>query len=102
MFLSDVLTDMRKLDSNKNPIPFTITVRTYNQQNKFGGKLVTYEMATLMQPPEEIGSIRLSQKIDFKNPNHWKNRTRNIKTSAGIKKIHIMFIVSYNGRNVVL
>ena len=42
VFLKDVLAEMRKLDERKKPIPFTITVRTYNKQNSFGGKLCTY------------------------------------------------------------
>lgn len=93
---------MKKLDENKNPVPFTITVRTYNQQNKVGGRLVTWDNALLMQPPKSAGKIRLSQKIDFKNPNHFENRTRNLKTSEGIKKIHILFITRFNGYDVIL
>ena len=102
IYLSEVLTEMAKLDQHKNPIPFSISVRTYNQQNKSGGKLVTYENAMLMQPPKVKGAVRLSQNIDFKNPNHFANRTRNLKTNQGIKKIHILFITKFNGREVVL
>ena len=102
ILLSQVLNEMRKLDESKNPIPFTISIRTYNQQNKSGGRFVTYENATLMQPPKTAGVVRLSQDIDFKNPNHWKNRTRNIKTNEGIKKIHILFIIKFNGLDVIL
>lgn len=101
MLLSDVLKEMRRLDENKNPIPFDITIRTYNSQNKSGGRLVTYENAVLMQPPKKPGLIRLSQKTDFKNPNHFANRTRNLKTNEGIKKIHILFIIKFNRVDVV-
>lgn len=101
MLLSDVLKEMRRLDEQKNPIPFDITIRTYNSQNKSGGRLVTYENAVLMQPPKKPGLIRLSQKTDFKNPNHFANRTRNLKTNEGIKKIHILFIIKFNGVDVV-
>ncbi len=90
------------MDSNKNPIPFSIVIRTFNRQNKSGGRLVYYENATLMQPPKNTSATRLSQKIDFKNPNHWENRTRNVKTNEGIKKIHILFIIKFNGLDVVL
>ena len=95
VFLKDVLAEMRKLDQRKKPIPFTITVRTYNKQNSFGGKLCTYTGATLMQHPRH--------KQDFeKNPNHWQNKTRNIKLSDGtIKKICILFIVAFNGKEVI-
>jgi hypothetical protein len=102
MFLREVLTEMKKLDENKNPVPFSITVRTYNQQNKVGGRLVTWDNATLMQPPKTPGKIRLSQKIDFKNPNHFKNHTRNLKTNLGKKKINILFITMFNGYDVIL
>lgn len=102
ILLSQVLSEMRKLDERKNPIPFTISIRTFNKQNKSGGRFVTYENATLMQPPKTAGAVRLSQDIDFKNPNHWKNRTRNIKTNEGIKKIHILFIIKFNGLDLIL
>ena len=42
-------------------------------------------------------------KQDFeKNPNHWQNKTRNLKLSDGtIKKICILFIVAFNGKEVI-
>lgn len=101
IFLSQVLTEMKKLDSGNNPIPFSITVRTYNNQNKNGGKLITYDNATLMQAPKTPGKVRLSQNMAFKNPNHFRNRTRNLKTDQGIKKINILFIIKFNGLDVV-
>ena len=75
-----------KLDERKNPVPFTLSVRSFNMQNKIGGKIIRYENATLMQPPKKISPSRLKIDRPFKNPNHWINRTRNIKTPAGIKK----------------
>ncbi len=102
MFLREVLKEMKRLDENKNPVPFTITVRTYNQQNKVGGRLVTWDNSILMQPPKTPGKVRLSQKIDFKNPNHFKNRTRNLMTNQGKKKINILFITRFNGYEVIL
>ena len=95
VFLKDVLAEMRKLDERKKSIPFTITVRTYNRQNRFGGKLCTYHGATLMQQPR-------NKKNFEKNPNHWENKTRNIKLHNGtIKKICILFIVAFNGKEVI-
>ena len=95
VFLKDVLAEMRKLDANKKPVPFSIAVRTYNKQNGFGGKLNIYYDATLMQQPK--------QKKEFeKNPNHQENKTRNIKLKDGtIKKIIILFIVAFNGKEVI-
>jgi hypothetical protein len=40
----------------------------------------------LIQAPKTPGKIRLSQDREFKNPNHFENRTRNLKTAEGIKK----------------
>ena len=95
IFLKDALAEMRKLDTEKKPIPFSLAVRTYNKQNRFGGKLLIYHNATLMQQPKG--------KKDFeKNPNHWNNKTRNIKLADGtIKKIIILFIVAFNGKEVI-
>lgn len=95
IYLKDVLSDMRKLDAAKNAIPFSLAVRSFNKQNKFGGKLTIYQNVTLLQQPKN--------KKDFdKNPNHWENRTRNIKLQNGeIKKINILFITLYNGKEVV-
>ena len=83
-------------------ITFSISFRTYNQQNKSGGRLVSYDNATLMQAPPEPGAVRLTQNVDFKNPNHWENHTRNIKTNFGIKKINIFFITKFNGLDVLI
>lgn len=102
MFIRDVLLEMRKLDSKKNPVPFSVSYRTYNRQNKMGGRLVTYHNATLLQAPKTPGSARLSQNIDFKNPNHFENYTRNIKTDEGIKKLNLLFITEFNNHTVVL
>ena len=102
MPLSVVLKEMKKLDTHKNPVPFSIVFRTYNRQNKYGGKLMSEQCATLMQAPKTPGKIRLSQKTEFKNPRHFANRTRNIKTSEGIKKVHLFFIIKFNGYQVIL
>ncbi|MBT0551972.1 hypothetical protein [Riemerella anatipestifer] len=102
IFLTDVLSDMKRLDSLKNPIPFSIKIRTFNLQNKTGGNIKFYSSAVLLNPPRQKGAKRLAMNIDFKNPNHFANRTRNIKLPDGqIKKINILFIQEYNGKKVV-
>ncbi|GIM61133.1 hypothetical protein CAPN008_11830 [Capnocytophaga canis] len=96
MFLKDVLKEMKKLDILKNPIPFSLKVRQYNRQNKSGGKIKSYENVTLLQQPQK------TDKIAVKNPNHWENKTRNIKlANKKIEKINILFIIEFNGRKVV-
>jgi len=96
MFLSEVLEKMKEDN-------FTLEVRTFNKYNKSGGKLVTYRNAELLRPPKKKGLVRLSDPTPFKNPNHFKNRTRNIKLEDGeIKKINIIFIIRFNGFKVIL
>lgn len=103
MYLRDVLADMKKLDGAKNPIPFTISVRTFDKRNAKGGVLKTYHNATLMQQGKKRSLTSLASGKDLKNPNHWENKTRNIKVPeyARPQKINILFIIKYNGFNVV-
>lgn len=101
MFLSDVLKTMRKLDENKNPIPFSISGRTFSANNRTGGKYYEYNNATLMQAPKNRGAIRLADSTAFKNPNHFQNRTRNLSTTKGERKINILFIEKFNGFQVI-
>lgn len=102
MFLSDALKLMKQLDKNKNPIPFDIEVRTGNRYNKTGGRYVVHHDAELLQPPPKKGVKRLSDPTPFKNPNHFKNHTRNIKVAGAIITINIFFIIRVNGILVVL
>lgn len=91
MLLSEVLEKMKEAN-------FTLEIRTFNRYNKTGGKTIVYKNAELLRPPKKKGLVRLSDPTPFKNPNHFKNRTRNIKLEDGvIKKIHIIFIVRFNG-----
>lgn len=103
MILSEVITQMKKLDFNKNPVPFTISFRTYNKQNKFGGKLLTEFDVVMCQAPKKPGKKRLANSTPFKNPNHFANRTINIKNTHGdIKTVNTLFITEFNGYQVIL
>lgn len=96
MFLSEVLEKMKEAN-------FTIEMRTFNRYNKSGGKTVIYQNVELLRPPKKKGLVRLSDPTPFKNPNHFKNRTRNVKFEDGeIKTIHIIYIIRFNGYLVVL
>lgn len=92
---------MKKLDAGKNPVPFSITGRTFSAQNKTGGKIYHYENATLMNPPQKKGAQRLLNPRDFRNPQHFENRTRNLMTAKGERKINILFISHFNGKQVI-
>lgn len=102
IFLRDVLAQMKGLDEQKNPVAFSISVRTFNLQNKTGGNMKYYQNVVLLNPPQRKGVKRLAMDTPFKNPNHWQNRTRNIKLQDGsIKKISILFIDEFNGQKVI-
>lgn len=111
IFLKDVLSTMSTLDDKGRAVPFSISFRTLNRNSKTGGKLVTYEQAKLVIKEENlntnsINNLRTQPKRKTnvrRNPNHWDNKTRNIKVlpSNNIRKIHINHIITFNNQNVV-
>lgn len=98
---------MRKKDSNDNPVPFDIEWRTFNKQNKMGGKLKSELGAILcMKSTKKKNIVKSLQSQpefkDRKNPNHWNNKTRNIELSNGeVKTISILLITKFNGKTVI-
>lgn len=109
VFLRQVLTEMEKVDSLGNAVPFTIHYRTYNQNNKTGGRHIVYENVKLLIKPKAKKENKFIPEQHLfrqhrvrKNPNHWDNKTRNIETPAGmIKSIKILYITKFNGLEVV-
>ena len=109
IYLKDVLTAMSTLQDGR-AVPFSISFRTLNRNSKTGGKLITYPKAKLVIKEENkninsINSLRtkpLKSKLR-KNPNHWVNKTRNIKVlpQGNIRKVHINYIIEFNGKKVV-
>jgi len=99
---------MHEWDKYGNPVKFNIAVREYNRQNKMGGRLRRYRKASLLMLPKknrlsEIERLKHKRKVVAeKKPNHFLNRTRNIKLATGeIKKINILLITEFNGQKVV-
>ena len=110
IFLKDVLSTMNTLNSDGFAVPFSIKVRTYNRYSKTGGKLNHYPKAKLVMKEgaakyDEITALRTKPKapVARKKPYHFANKTRNIKIlpSGKIKKIHIRFIIEFNGKKVI-
>lgn len=109
IFLRDVMETMRTLDKNGRAVPFSISFRTLNRHSKTGGKLKEYPEAKLVIKEENkntdsIASLRYHKKqVKIRRrPNHWDNKTRNIKLPNGdIKKILINHIITFNGKKVV-
>lgn len=107
--LSEALEIIYTNDKAGNPYPFDIAVRTLNRQSKTGGKLNTYKAVKRVAPlvAKENSTENIIKSLNLKpsfrkNPNHVKNRTRNIQLQNGQKKkIHIRLIDSINGKKVV-
>jgi hypothetical protein len=106
--LKEALQLMAKKDKNNVLVPFNMTYRTFNETSKKGGKLKEYVGATYLpeaNPNREIvDNIHniLDPVKSIKNPNHFENRTRNIKLSDGsVVSIRFDFIISINQQNVI-
>lgn len=105
---SEALAIINTKDKKGNSYPFDIDVYTYNSFSKKGGVLKSYKNAKLLaweKSERNLQSLirQASKEVkEDKNPNHWKNRTRNIELSNGeIKKIHLRLIDSINGKKVL-
>ena len=110
IYLKDVLTIMKTPDADGKAIPFSIKTRTLNRYTKKGGKLNSYPIACLVmkEKQERITSIdalkTMQPKVvrERKNPHHFANKTRNIRLPNGEKKkVHIRFIIEFNGKKVI-
>lgn len=107
IFLKEALQIMSLRDREHKPFPFDIAYRTYNKQTKKGGKMMRIKGARLLpeaNKSEKKDSIEdLMDNRPSKNPNHFKNRTRNIELPNGsIKTLRIDFITEINGKTVLL
>lgn len=101
---------MRTPDTNGRAIPFDISYRTFNSNSKTGGKMKYYENAKLVMKEksekDEIRALKFKpseeKEINKKNPQHFKNKTRNIRLEdGGITKINVKFIHTFNGIKVI-
>ena len=112
IYLSEVLKIMRTPNEEGRAVPFDISVRTLNKNSKTGGKLNTYEDAKLVMKEKGLDKNSIYALKNFKpserretirkNPQHFQNKTRNIRLANGDKrKIHINHIISFNGSKVI-
>ena len=108
IFLRQVLQAMRQVDELGKPQQFDIECRSFNRNNKMGGALIVYKNVRLLTG-EKTNSKKNITPEDFfrssrtrKNPNHYKNTTRNIELSNGmIRKLNFRYITKFNGVPVV-
>ena len=111
IYLQDVLTQMKTLDAEGRAVPFSIKARTLNRYSKTGGKMLHYPKAKLVMAEENpnansVQSLRYKPEptsTERRNPNHFENKTRNIKVlpQNHIKKIHIRYIIEFNNQKVI-
>ncbi|MFA5296609.1 MAG: hypothetical protein WC389_00195 [Lutibacter sp.] len=106
--LSECLEIINIKDKAGKPYPFNIDVYTLNKNSKSGGILKRYEKVKLYSRKKgnkSLGALTISASTMEKskrNPQHIKNRTRNIEFPNGdIKTIHIRLIDSINGKKMV-
>jgi len=99
---------MENLDDSGNLVPFTLEVRTFNSNNKSGGRYRIYKVAKLLKAQKLKGKVFNPNSHEFrqyrvrKNPNHWENRTRNIELqNQMVRKVKILYIIKFNGLEVI-
>ena len=111
IYLKEVLEIMRTPNSEGKAVKFDISVRTFNRNSKTGGTLNSYENAKLVMKEKGMDKDSIYALQHFKkpktpkirkNPQHFENKTRNIRLENGeVKKIHIRYIISFNGKKVI-
>lgn len=102
IFLKDALKIFSLKDDKGMYKPFDLVYRTFNRTSKKGGKLKNYQGVKYLPSanPEKKSIHRLN--TFTKNPNHFKNRTRNIELPDGsIVTVRIDFIISINNQKVI-
>ena len=109
ILMRDVLKIMRTPNEEGRAIPFDISWRTLNRNSKTGGAFRSAQNAKLVMKEKGIDPnsvyalqhFKKKEKVNKKNPNHFSNKTRNIRLESGeIKKIHILHIIEFNGQKV--
>ncbi|WP_281991392.1 hypothetical protein [Aquimarina aggregata] len=109
LLLKNVLEQMRQVDQKGEAVPFSLEWRTWNNQNKMGGRLLKADNAILCFRLEN-NKVKnwekvLSQKQQprkRKKPNHHDNYTRNIELhDHSIVKVNVLTITKFNGIEVV-
>lgn len=90
--VKDMCDIMQMRGEDRELIPFSITFVTADLKKGTGGKKITFDEAVF-----EGGPSRRTEKK--RNPNHFKNFTRNIRhrRSDRIITIHPLLVLKFNG-----
>jgi len=95
---TEMMKIMRKVDSNKEPIPFSLKVVKYDVKRNSGGDFLIVEKGVIdKQKDKSKTSSAFSKK-----PNHYENSTLNIMIlpSNVCRKIHPRLIIEFNNKKV--
>lgn len=104
--LIQALREMDKKDDHNQPIPFDLQCCTFSRSRGEGGKIINYQAATLCMLPDKSKKEPQAQSKQAvrmgRQPAHFINKTRNIKTAGGdTRKVWIRSITMFNGEKVV-
>jgi hypothetical protein len=106
--VKEALDIMDKKDSTGRNVPFSLTYVTWSDREQTGGTVISYNKAALahlnMSGSRVIKTRKIRTLKPSKNPNHWKNGTRNINPEGTweVRKVHIWLIFELNGKEVTL
>jgi hypothetical protein len=94
--VNEMLAIMNTRDEAGELIPATIRAITCNVKKGTGGKRITYKDVILVGGSTSNSTVR--------NPNHFQNFTRNIKSirNSEIREFHPLLAEEFNGMRVVL
>ena len=92
----DMLSQMLMKTTDGVFVPFSVTFVTCDVKRGTGGKKITIDSAILEGGPKSNSKLR--------NPNHYRNYTRNIRATTGDKtiKVHALLITRFNGAKIIL
>ena len=110
--LKDALNQMQQLDAKGYPCRFNLVVWNFSETRETGGDEVIYKDICLNDVHAKIESKVKAQfqrqkpvvasPLTPKNPHHFENSTRNVRLPNNqIRKIHIRFIKSFNGKQIL-
>ncbi len=103
---------MEQTDKKGYPARFDLVVWSFSETRGLGGEELCYTNVCLNDvkskaEPKVQAAFRREKPViitdaSAKNPNHWDNKTRNIRLQNGqIRKIHIRFIKSFNQAQIL-
>lgn len=94
--VTDMLKKMNEWESSVSHVPFSITFVKCNIKANTGGEKITLDRAVM------VGGGK--SKSESRNPNHFDNYTRNIRSAEGdrIMKLHVLHITRFNGMSIIL